>query len=294
MKVVLELQDQRSNIKRVTVRHDIVIGRATECNLRVSSPQVSRRHCFLRISSSGVSITDLESANGTWLNGEKIVAGKRYRIEDGTDLNVGPVRFVARVSNEVPTVSLHGDEPAQAIKATVPPNPASSASMVFSIEHGGPSAEDDEPTVDYGTGYVPAAGLSGESAPDEFGDVLEVEALDFVDDSNQFVEAIVVDPEDITDFAAADDVEPIRDIPVIDEIIECDDVEIIDDVEVIDEIEVIDEREPGMNFAELDPNASQPMPSPDCAADPGVSWYPTDSDVKQSHDAELQKFLNGQ
>ena len=82
MKVVLELQDQPSNIKKVTVRHDIVIGRGTECNLRLSAPQVSRRHCFLRIGADGASIADLDSSNGTTLNDRKLTSGKRYAVPD--------------------------------------------------------------------------------------------------------------------------------------------------------------------------------------------------------------------
>ncbi|MCH2200442.1 MAG: FHA domain-containing protein [Fuerstiella sp.] len=100
MKVVLELQQQASNIRRVTIRHDIVIGRAVDCNLRISAPQVSRRHCFLRIGTDSVAITDLESCNGTWLNGQKTVPGKRYFVKDGMKLAIGPVCFVARISGQ--------------------------------------------------------------------------------------------------------------------------------------------------------------------------------------------------
>jgi pSer/pThr/pTyr-binding forkhead associated (FHA) protein len=155
MKVVLELQEQSSNIRRVTVRHDIVIGRGSDCNLRVSAPQVSRRHCFLRIDSAGVAITDLESCNGTWLNGQKTIPGKRYFIEDGMNVAVGPVCFVARISaneienpdsNEEVTQIRERQESAQSLKSM----PA--GSMDFAIEHAGDAgdvAENDDLTVDY-------------------------------------------------------------------------------------------------------------------------------------------------
>ena len=98
MKVVLELHQQSSNIRRVTVRHDIVIGRGSDCNLRISVQEVSRRHCFLRIDSNReVNITDLESSNGTWLNGQRTVPGKRYSVEDGMMLAIGPVQFMAHI-----------------------------------------------------------------------------------------------------------------------------------------------------------------------------------------------------
>ena len=100
MKVVLELQDQPSNIRKVTVRHDIVIGRGADSNLRLSAPQVSRRHCFLRVSSSEVTVSDLDSCNGTYLNGKRITSGQRYPVSNGTILAVGPVKFIAHVSSD--------------------------------------------------------------------------------------------------------------------------------------------------------------------------------------------------
>ena len=101
MKVVLELQDQPSNVRRITIRHDIVIGRGSDCNLRLSAPQVSRRHCFLRVGRDSVSVTDLDSSNGTFVDGKRIAAGKRCDIFDGVQLALGPIRFIVHVRTEV-------------------------------------------------------------------------------------------------------------------------------------------------------------------------------------------------
>ena len=101
MKVILELQDQPSNVRRVTVRHDIVIGRGSDCNLRLSAPQVSRRHCFLRVGREGVSVTDLDSSNGTYVDGKRIKPGKRYDLNGGSALAVGPIKFVVHIREEV-------------------------------------------------------------------------------------------------------------------------------------------------------------------------------------------------
>lgn len=100
MKIVLELLDQSSSVRRITVRHDIVIGRGSDCNLRLSAPQVSRRHCFLRVSREGVSISDLDSSNGTWVNGTRLASGVRRELSDGTQISLGPVRFVVHVRPE--------------------------------------------------------------------------------------------------------------------------------------------------------------------------------------------------
>jgi predicted component of type VI protein secretion system len=100
MKVVLELQDQMSNVRKITVRHDIVIGRGADCNLRLSAPQISRRHCFLRVGRDGVSVTDLDSSNGTWVEGRRIDSGVRCEVVDGSFLSLGPIRFLVHVRAE--------------------------------------------------------------------------------------------------------------------------------------------------------------------------------------------------
>lgn len=188
MKVSLELQQQSSNIRRVTVRHDIVIGRGSDCNLRVSAPQVSRRHCFLRIDSNGVAITDLESCNGTWLNGQKTVPGKRYYVEDGMKVAVGPVCFVARITADE-TETTHSDE--SVARASQQHNPALSpdlmraGSMDFAIEHAGDAAEEDELTIDYSTHKEAAAVL--DSSEIEIVDSDSEEEVILVDDATQTV-----------------------------------------------------------------------------------------------------------
>jgi hypothetical protein len=100
MKIVLELLDQSSSVRRITVRHDIVIGRGSDCNVRLSAPQVSRRHCFLRVGREGVSISDLDSSNGTWVNGIRLASGVRRELADGTQISLGPVRFLVHVRPE--------------------------------------------------------------------------------------------------------------------------------------------------------------------------------------------------
>ncbi len=189
MKVVLELLKQSSNIKRVTVRHDIVIGRGSDCNLRVSAPQVSRRHCFLRIDGENVSITDLESCNGTWLDGQKTVAGKRYFLQDGMQLAVGPVRFIVRITEQQVAADVLPETPAASAPAPAPAKP--SDAMEFSIEHTGDSAEQDEPTVDYGSDQSDSAVME----PDEIELLDEIEIIE--DEGAQSEEVILI--EDATD-----------------------------------------------------------------------------------------------
>ncbi len=173
MKVVLELQDQPSNVRRITVRHDIVIGRGSDCNLRLSAPQVSRRHCFLRVGRDSVSVTDLDSSNGTFVDGKQIVSGKRHDLVDGTELALGPIQFLIHVQAEVVTPEdsassavgmlansamqsevRHSSKPARPVNSDGSTHTSGSGSgspdlpMNYSLEHGGAAAEENENTSD--------------------------------------------------------------------------------------------------------------------------------------------------
>jgi len=169
MKVVLELQDQPSNVRRITVRHDIVIGRGSDCNLRLSAPQVSRRHCFLRVGRDSVSVTDLDSSNGTFIDGTRITAGKRHDIANGAQLALGPIRFTIHIRSDVAVaetansgstpeskrskagrdaVAAYAADDSSTINARMRPDDAK-AQMDYAVEHAGESAEPHEPTADY-------------------------------------------------------------------------------------------------------------------------------------------------
>jgi pSer/pThr/pTyr-binding forkhead associated (FHA) protein len=54
----------------------LLIGRSSECDLRLLCPKVSRRHAELVISEGYVAVRDLNSRNGTFVNRTR-VTGER-------------------------------------------------------------------------------------------------------------------------------------------------------------------------------------------------------------------------
>jgi pSer/pThr/pTyr-binding forkhead associated (FHA) protein len=68
------------------------VGRARGCAVRVPSSDVSRRHCRLLLKDGFVTVEDLASVNGTFLNGE-LTEGVTV-VRPGDRLEVGPVTFV--------------------------------------------------------------------------------------------------------------------------------------------------------------------------------------------------------
>jgi pSer/pThr/pTyr-binding forkhead associated (FHA) protein len=65
------------------------IGRHDDCLIRIKSSQVSRRHCELYEVADKLTLRDLGSSNGTFVNGKK-VAGQQT-LKHGDELTVGAV-----------------------------------------------------------------------------------------------------------------------------------------------------------------------------------------------------------
>lgn len=64
----------------------LVVGRLAECDIVVNDANVSRRHAEIWRTSEGVAIRDLQSTNGTFVNGHRITAvslSPRDEIEIG-------------------------------------------------------------------------------------------------------------------------------------------------------------------------------------------------------------------
>ncbi|MFN8570658.1 MAG: adenylate/guanylate cyclase domain-containing protein [Gemmatimonadaceae bacterium] len=71
----------------------LVLGRALSSDLPVLDPTVSRRHAEVAVESSGVTLRDLGSSNGTFVNGNRITTA---RVVPGDRLIFGKVLFELR------------------------------------------------------------------------------------------------------------------------------------------------------------------------------------------------------
>jgi FhaA, N-terminal domain/FHA domain len=65
------------------------IGRLSDCTVVITDGNTSRHHARLARAGSGWSISDLNSTNGTYVNGARIVA--EHRLADGDIITVGSV-----------------------------------------------------------------------------------------------------------------------------------------------------------------------------------------------------------
>lgn len=68
-----------------------LIGRSDECQLRPKSDAISRNHCSILINDDDVSVRDLNSRNGTFVNDERVTGDQP--LKDGDKLRVGKLEF---------------------------------------------------------------------------------------------------------------------------------------------------------------------------------------------------------
>lgn len=86
---------------------ETIIGRQRGCDLRIPSALVSRRHCRLSFRGECLTVEDLASVNGSFLNG--IAIEGQQVIRPGDLLEIGPVAF--RVEYRLPTRAVQQKEP---------------------------------------------------------------------------------------------------------------------------------------------------------------------------------------
>jgi hypothetical protein len=68
------------------------IGRAPGNVIEVAGESVSRRHAEVALASGGYTIRDLETRNGTWVNGQRIA--EDHTLRDGDLVQIGTVVLV--------------------------------------------------------------------------------------------------------------------------------------------------------------------------------------------------------
>jgi pSer/pThr/pTyr-binding forkhead associated (FHA) protein len=69
----------------------VVVGRAADCDLSIDDTYLSSRHARFAMDSGELSVEDLNSTNGTFVNAEQIRG--RVALERGDIVQVGGVLF---------------------------------------------------------------------------------------------------------------------------------------------------------------------------------------------------------
>jgi pSer/pThr/pTyr-binding forkhead associated (FHA) protein len=78
------------------------VGRAPRADFIVDAPLVSRLHCQLTAGAAELEVVDLESTNGTFVNGKRV---ERATLQRGDTLGVGRVQLTIANSSDHPSDS---------------------------------------------------------------------------------------------------------------------------------------------------------------------------------------------
>jgi len=76
---------------------NVVIGRRPDCDVRVPEIGVSRRHCELVVVADTVTVSDLDSSNGTYVNGKRV---EHRTIVAGDQIQVGSVLLTVQIDGQ--------------------------------------------------------------------------------------------------------------------------------------------------------------------------------------------------
>lgn len=117
--VLFKLNSKHSGIETkgsVLSKGRILVGRAESCEMIISSNGVSSVHAVIEISSTGAKVYDMNSKNGTFLNGEKIISSN---LNIGDTIRFGDSEFIfEQYSTGAQTTVLDALEPSQGVAST--------------------------------------------------------------------------------------------------------------------------------------------------------------------------------
>ncbi|MBN1119733.1 MAG: FHA domain-containing protein [Anaerolineae bacterium] len=116
--IIFQPTKSKSKAIALEVQNITIVGRAdpdcaTQPDLDLT-PQggdklgVSRQHAILMSNVDGLWLIDLDSTNGTWVNGLYLQPGLKYRLRNGDRIEFGSLELAVRVLGALPT--LHPDE----------------------------------------------------------------------------------------------------------------------------------------------------------------------------------------
>jgi pSer/pThr/pTyr-binding forkhead associated (FHA) protein len=101
MQVALRVLGGKNDGREIAISvPEFVIGRGEDAHLRPASDLVSRHHCAIRVNRDGVIIVDLNSRNGTFVNGNQIT--EPHVASVGDTLRVGRLQFQILIDHVQP------------------------------------------------------------------------------------------------------------------------------------------------------------------------------------------------
>jgi FHA domain len=109
VKLGFKLIDGKDFVTEVT-KDKFVIGRSQRCDVVIANEGLSREHCLVEIEDDDVYVSDLGSANGVYINDERIPANQKTKYNMSLGLAVGTAE-VTKFVIELPKSAMEIDFP---------------------------------------------------------------------------------------------------------------------------------------------------------------------------------------
>ncbi len=98
VEATLLIVKENGNSQEIVLRKPrVVVGREPGCELRIPLPSVSRQHCEFIIEDGSITVRDMGSSNGTYINKERI---EEAELTPGDLVAVGPAVFALVIDGE--------------------------------------------------------------------------------------------------------------------------------------------------------------------------------------------------
>ncbi len=98
MKLILKVKDRV--LENYTFQKpDVIVGRDAAADIAIDNPVVSRHHCRLRSDAGQVTLEDLGSANGTYVNGAAVTGPTK--LQDGDRIEIGKFVIAVQLPKQV-------------------------------------------------------------------------------------------------------------------------------------------------------------------------------------------------
>jgi len=98
--VLVVLEGNQAGIRHELTRDNMEIGRGNDVDIRIPEQGISRRHCLIFYKNNRFFVRDLESTNGTFLNGAKI---EEMVLKHGDKLQLGESTFLFLIEEKTGT-----------------------------------------------------------------------------------------------------------------------------------------------------------------------------------------------
>ncbi|MFQ5412304.1 MAG: FHA domain-containing protein [Phycisphaerae bacterium] len=156
-----------------------VIGRKLDADLRIPLSDISRAHCEFTLDDDALTVRDLDSSNGTYVNDDKIV--EETPVKAGDLIRIGPVVFTVQIDGEPADIT-----PASQAPARAQPLPADEVTQVTQRASG----DTDEFDIDQLEGLedMDIDDLSDLDLADEIGELEDGDEIEEIDDLEELNE----------------------------------------------------------------------------------------------------------